>query len=97
MVEKRFHLSVQLNGVQYELECPAHITLLDSLLSQLGTTNVPFSCQDGECGACMARLRHGKVNMRANRVLSDQALAQGYVLCCQALPVKGPLLIDYDN
>ena len=50
---------------------------------------LPFSCLGGYCGACMATLEAGEVEMRVNRHLSEKQLARGLILTCQALP-KGP-------
>ncbi len=56
----------------------------------------PASCESGNCGTCMARLKAGKVEMRINNVLTPEELAQGYVLTCQGRPTEPGTIVDYD-
>lgn len=48
----------------------------------------PYGCQAGACGACKSKLVSGKVEhlTRNPMVLSDQELAAGWCLTCQAIP-----------
>ena len=48
---------------------------------------LPFSCVAGVCGACVATLEAGRVEMKANLVLSQKQLDRGLVLACQARPL----------
>lgn len=48
---------------------------------------LPFSCVAGVCGACVATLEAGHVEMKANLVLSQKQLDRGLVLVCQARPL----------
>lgn len=43
---------------------------------------LPYSCRGGRCSACSARCTDGKVLMSLNEVLTDQDLAEGWVLTC---------------
>ena len=56
----------------------------------------PASCESGNCGTCMARLKAGKAEMRINNVLTPEELAQGYVLTCQGRPTEPGTIVDYD-
>jgi ferredoxin len=49
----------------------------------------PFSCIAGYCGACVATLQEGEVEMRENRALGPKQLARGLILTCQAVPKPG--------
>ncbi|WP_029432300.1 2Fe-2S iron-sulfur cluster binding domain-containing protein [Blastococcus sp. URHD0036] len=49
----------------------------------------PSSCEAGNCATCMARLEEGSAPMRANDVLEQDDLDEGWVLTCQAVP-EGP-------
>ncbi len=89
-------LSVIFNGRRHEITCPPTMTLLDCVLDHPDIAQVPYSCLDGECGACMAILRQGEVYMQANRVLSQKEQRKGYILTCQSLPRSDAILIDYD-
>lgn len=48
----------------------------------------PYGCQAGSCGACKARIVSGTVDLldRNPAVLTDEEMAQGKTLCCQAVP-----------
>jgi ferredoxin len=47
---------------------------------------LPFSCVSGYCGACIATLEEGEVEMRVNQHLSKKQLDRGLILTCQAVP-----------
>jgi ferredoxin-NADP reductase len=50
---------------------------------------IPYSCEAGRCGSCVATCISGKVWMAYNEVLLDEEIAMGRVLCCQGYPVGG--------
>ncbi|UGT65195.1 2Fe-2S iron-sulfur cluster-binding protein [Nocardia asteroides] len=58
--------------------------------------NPPFACEAGNCGTCMAVLREGRVEMRINDALTDEDLAEGYVLTCQSEPRTPAITIEYE-
>jgi ferredoxin len=57
----------------------------------------PFACQSGNCATCMAHLESGEVRMRANNILSDDEVEEGWVLTCQSIPLSREVVIDYDQ
>jgi len=63
----------------------------DSILAAAKKQGIqmPYSCEAGRCGSCVARLTSGKVWHAYNEVLTDAELAQGLVLTCVAHPVGG--------
>ena len=61
-----------------------------------GGLKPPFSCEAGRCATCMAHLDEGTVRMRANDALSDDEVADGWILTCQSLPTSRTLTVDYD-
>jgi ferredoxin len=56
----------------------------------------PFSCEQGNCGTCMARLIEGNATMRANEVLEDDEIADGYILTCQGVPDTPSVTVHYE-
>jgi ferredoxin len=70
-------------------------TILDA--ARRAGLNPPFSCTAGNCGTCIAHLDAGSVAMRANNVLSDEEVEQGWVLTCQAVPTSREVVVDYDQ
>jgi len=57
----------------------------------------PFSCEQGNCATCMALVIEGAVSMRANNVLTDDEVAEGWVLTCQGLPVGPVVTVEYED
>jgi ring-1,2-phenylacetyl-CoA epoxidase subunit PaaE len=56
----------------------------------------PFACKAGVCATCRARVTAGEVSMAARYGLSDEEIAAGYVLTCQAVPKGEGVALDYD-
>jgi ferredoxin-NADP reductase len=56
----------------------------------------PFSCEAGNCATCIARLTAGAVTMRANDVLEEDEIADGYVLTCQSVPDTPDVTVRYE-
>ena len=80
-------VEVWLEGERRELRLEAGETVFAAAL-RCGL-DLPFSCLGGYCGACMATLEAGDVELRVNQHLSEKQLARGLILACQAVP-KGP-------
>jgi 3-ketosteroid 9alpha-monooxygenase subunit B len=55
----------------------------------------PFSCEAGNCATCMARLVEGRADMLANNALTDDEIAEGWVLTCQAVPKSPTVRVVY--
>lgn len=69
----------------------------DSILSAARKQGIelPYSCEAGRCGSCIAACTRGKVWMGYNEVLTDAEVATGRVLVCQSFPVGGDVTIEY--
>lgn len=65
----------------------------DTILSVAKKNNIqiPYSCEAGRCGSCVATCTKGTVWMAYNEVLMDDEVAAGRFLCCQAYPVGGDI------
>lgn len=50
---------------------------------------LPYSCEAGRCGNCLARCNRGEVWLSYNEVLTEQELAKGLTLTCVGHPVHG--------
>jgi 3-ketosteroid 9alpha-monooxygenase subunit B len=57
----------------------------------------PFSCEEGYCSCCMAKLLSGRVEMAANDCLTPDLLAEGWVLTCQSRCVSEDVRIEYPD
>ena len=56
----------------------------------------PFACKAGVCATCRAKVTRGKVEMAARYGLTDEEVADGYVLTCQSVPLGNGVAVDYD-
>jgi ring-1,2-phenylacetyl-CoA epoxidase subunit PaaE len=59
--------------------------------------DAPYSCQGGVCSSCLAKVTEGKAVMTKNAILSDNELADGFILTCQAHPTTATITIDFDD
>ncbi|MBW7836753.1 MAG: phenylacetate-CoA oxygenase/reductase subunit PaaK [Sphingomonadales bacterium] len=94
--ENAAHVTLTLNGRKTEFDMPLDGT---SVLAAARDRDIdaPFSCRDGVCGTCRAKLIEGKVDMAVNYALEEEDLAAGFVLTCQARPLTDKIVIDYDQ
>ena len=70
-------------------------TILDAAMEH--DADVPFSCKGGVCCTCKAKVMEGEVTMDANFSLSEEEVAEGFVLGCQARPASKNVVIDFDE
>ncbi|KOU58920.1 oxidoreductase [Streptomyces sp. MMG1533] len=56
----------------------------------------PFSCEAGNCATCMAKVTEGGATMRVNDALTEDEVAEGYVLTCQGVPDEGSVTVHYE-
>jgi ring-1,2-phenylacetyl-CoA epoxidase subunit PaaE len=56
----------------------------------------PFACKAGVCATCRAKVTKGKVEMAVHYGLTDEEVADGYVLTCQSVPLGDGVAVDYD-
>jgi ring-1,2-phenylacetyl-CoA epoxidase subunit PaaE len=56
----------------------------------------PFASKAGVCATGRARVTSGMVEMAARYGLTDEEVADGYVLTCQSVPVGDGVAVDYD-
>ncbi len=58
----KYPLTLVVNGQEYDLEIPAHRTLLEVLRGDLNLTGTKQGCGSGECGACTVLLDGEPIN-----------------------------------
>ncbi|HVM66421.1 MAG TPA: iron-sulfur cluster-binding domain-containing protein, partial [Acidimicrobiales bacterium] len=88
-------VSIELDGRTGTVSHRAGTTVLQAA-RQLGLSP-PFSCESGNCATCMARLVEGSVAMRANNALTEEEVAEGWVLTCQAVPTSSSVRVVYGD
>ena len=86
---------VLLDGETHEVQVSKEDFLLDSLLEQ--GIDAPYSCQGGSCSSCICKITEGSADMARNQVLTDNEIASGFVLSCQAKITSTTIAVDFDN
>jgi 3-ketosteroid 9alpha-monooxygenase subunit B len=57
----------------------------------------PFSCEAGSCATCMAKLEEGTCSMFVNNALTDDEVAEGWILTCQSVPTSPAVHVVYEG
>ena len=81
------------NETSFELASDGK-NILDAAMDQ--DVDVPFSCKGAVCCTCRAKVLEGKVHMKANYALTEEEVAEGFILTCQAHPLTPVVVVDYD-
>ncbi len=88
-------MSVTLNGRRMQVAFdPEKHSILDNV--RAAGVPAPFACKGGVCATCRAKVTAGEVSMKVNYGLSEQEIADGYVLTCQATPLTEGVALTYD-
>jgi len=88
-------ITLVLDGVAHEVPYQAGERVLHA--ARRAGLDPPFSCEEGYCSCCMAKLVRGEVKMHANDCLSPQLLSEGWVLTCQSRCVSREIRIEYPD
>ncbi|WP_433794903.1 2Fe-2S iron-sulfur cluster-binding protein [Actinoplanes sp. CA-252034] len=84
---------VAIDGQTHVLPWAPGKRLLDVIID--AGLNPPYSCRQGQCGACAVRLVSGEVTLVDNEILEEEDFAEGYILACQAVPVTDHVSVTY--
>ncbi len=88
-------ITLVLDGVAHEVPYQPGERVLAS--ARRAGLSPPFSCEEGYCSCCMAKLTQGRVEMSANDCLTPELLEEGWVLTCQARCVSKQIRIEYQD
>lgn len=86
-------IEVTLEGRRHLVPYEAGKSILRAVLD--AGLSAPYSCEEGFCGCCVAKLREGAVEMAAEDALTPEEKARGYVLTCQAKPRTRSCAVEY--
>ena len=86
-------VTIELDGRTESTEHRPGTTILQTA-RQMGMSP-PYSCESGSCATCMARLMEGSASMYVNNALTDEEVADGWVLTCQAVPTSASVRVVY--
>ncbi|MBO0865883.1 MAG: 2Fe-2S iron-sulfur cluster binding domain-containing protein [Mycobacterium sp.] len=64
--------------------------------ARMAGLQAPSSCESGSCATCMARLVEGSVRMINNDALTEEDIAEGWVLTCQSMPTSRSVRVVYE-
>lgn len=88
-------ITVTFNGETREVKYNGEDSILECLLKT--DINPPYSCMDGACMACMAKVADGLVCQEEAGILTDENVEMRECLTCQAKPISAHTVIDYDD
>jgi ring-1,2-phenylacetyl-CoA epoxidase subunit PaaE len=88
-------LHIICNGKQHSVSMSAEDNPLAAGL-QAGL-DLPYSCRNGVCCTCRAKVMEGRVSMNKNFTLTREEIAQGFVLSCQAKALTPKLVLSFDE
>ena len=86
-------VTIVLDGKEHQIQVGSE-SILEAALK--AGVDAPFSCRSAICSTCMAQLVEGEVKMDMNHVLTDEEVAEGYIVTCQSHPVTDKVKISYD-
>ena len=87
--------SLIIDGKRREVPVAEGEAILDAALR--AGVDLPFACKGGMCSTCRAKLVEGEARMDVNYSLEPWELEKGFVLTCQAKPMTGHVVVDYDQ
>lgn len=87
---------VSLDGDDFEFQLSSSSqSILDAAME--AGADVPFSCKGAVCCTCKAKVMEGEAIMDQNYSLSEEEVAEGFILTCQAHPITENIVVDYDE
>ena len=91
--EGKHQVVIKINGEEHQIDVGAVKSILFEGLEK--GVDLPFSCQSGLCTACMGKCTTGTVTMTENSGLTDEEVAEGYILTCTGHP-KSDVVIEIE-
>jgi 3-ketosteroid 9alpha-monooxygenase subunit B len=85
---------LELDGKVHTLPWGARQRLLDVFIE--AGLNPPYSCRQGNCGACMIRILEGETELVHNEILEEEDFAENWTLACQSIPKTDSARFTYE-
>ena len=92
---KSIALTVVVDGKAHEVPLQEGENVLDAALN--AGLDLPYSCKGGVCCTCRTKVLEGQTRMAKNFTLSDEEVAQGFVLSCQACATSDKVVVSFDE
>ncbi len=90
-----YFVTLHFNGQAYRFKVNYPDTILTAAKKE--KISLPYSCETGKCGNCVALCKQGKVWLSNNEVLTEDDLAKGLTLTCVGHPVNGDVVLQMGN
>lgn len=87
-------VTIHLDGKKESVSRRPNETLLES--ARRAGLSPPFNCEAGNCATCMGKVTEGRAVMRVNDALTDEEVAEGYILTCQGVPETPSVTVVYE-
>lgn len=79
-------------GQAHQVAVPYPATILQA--ARQAGLQLPYSCEAGRCGNCVARCLSGQVWLSYNEVLTEKEIARGLTLTCTGHPIAGDVVLE---
>ena len=86
-------VTISLDGEKHVFQAGYPLTILAAAHAK--NIELPYSCNTGRCGSCVAKCTSGEVWMAYNEVLMDVEIEKGLVLTCQSYPLNGDVELTF--
>jgi ring-1,2-phenylacetyl-CoA epoxidase subunit PaaE len=91
----KYDIQLILEGTEHTITVSPNQSILEAALDN--DLDPPYACMIGSCCTCKAKLISGKVIMDDREGLTDDEIAEGYVLTCQSHPTTSNVTVNYDQ
>ena len=88
-------LEIELRGQKHAVPYKEGLSILKA--AREAGLEAPYSCEEGFCGCCAARLLEGRVHMAASDALTEEEKRRGLILTCQARPLTASCKVRYEE
>ena len=95
MIEGHSQITILVDSEETTFEMSQKQTILEVALKH--GLDVPYSCQGGICSSCICKVTEGTVTMKKNQILTEEEIAEGLTLSCQAIPTSSSIKVNFDE
>ena len=95
ITESAITITIDDDDFEYLYKIEGSESILDEGIEQ--GLDLPYSCKGGVCCTCRAKIMEGTAKMKINYALTEQEVADGYVLTCQTIPTSSVLKVSFDD
>jgi len=88
-------IAIELRGKMHAVPYTEGLSILKA--ARDAGLDAPYSCEEGFCGCCAARLLEGRVHMAATDALTEEEKRRGLILTCQARPLTSRCKVRYEE